>query len=176
MEPVSRNQPLTTNSEPVSEVRNNGKTTPEAPARVAKAEPESVPVDEMGFKIPAHVLPNWELRRRIFQTAMSAISDAKSTVVELMESEDGKKAHAHQTLQDAREDLAQVYRHVSECKPIVVCLECSGESVRSGTPCKMCGRSGVQGRTRLEGFPALLEARIRKHKLEPFKIGGSTFK
>lgn len=163
----------------VQEAAKNGtvtaKSIKETTAKIAESKPTEPEVekDEMGFTIPKHVLENWQLGRRVFQTAMTAISQAKSTIVKLMETEDGKKVHG--TLQDARDELGTLYFHVAQKKPIVVCLTCEGEAAKGKETCQMCGRSGVQGKARLEGFPVLIEARIKKYKLQPFKIAGNTF-
>jgi hypothetical protein len=119
------------------------------PAPMRPPEPPApYPVDDMGRRLPEHVVPLWE-RGREAQEMLTALSRIRVTLRKAQESRD--PLFAEVPFSGCLAHLDQVYDCVQVAKPYAVCAYCQGHG------CKACAQRGLVSKFRYKTVPRELQ-------------------
>jgi hypothetical protein len=105
----------------------------------ARGEGVQGPVDDVGRRIPDHLLELWERRQEV-QDMLTALSRIRVALREAQDS--GDPLFSEVPFSSALAHLDQAYDAVQVAKPYAVCAFCQGHG------CKACGQRGLLGKFR----------------------------
>lgn len=102
--------------------------------------PKDETLDEVGKKIPEHLLPTFATRQ-LFKDVLKASKELKAAFAELCDEKHDEHTHKLNKTQ-ARNDLKNFLQSVTHAIPHAVCPYCKGSGQAKGAGCQPCKGAG----------------------------------